>query len=368
MTLVLENRVKEISTTTGTGVLTLSGAMTGFRTFASRCAVGDTFRYTLQGVDSHGVPTGEWEVGIGTYSAANQITRSVLDSSSAGVAVDLSVGTKQIWIGMDAAMGSWIRERLTASRTYYVRTDGSDSNMGLVDSASGAFRTIQKAVDTAASLDLGKYQVTVQVRDGTYTDAVMLPKCQGDLTPVISGNVAAPSNVHVSVTGAHGFQAGTNTFASNGIAWHVQGMKITAPSKSCLYADGVGSFISHSDMVFGVANVHLAADHMGLILGKGACGIAGSAYAHAGTSRGGTVLFANGSSGKFLANVSITSFVSAFGGSTINAVALPPYTMGGFTCTGKQYESTHGSIVIPGAGGFPGTAAGTVSRSGVYWA
>lgn len=365
---ILENRVKETSTTTGTGALTVAGAMTGFRTFASKCAVGDTFRYTLQGVDSSGVPTGEWEVGIGTYSAANQITRSVLDSSNAGVAVDLSAGTKQIWIGMDAVMGGWIRERLTASRTYYVRTDGADSNTGLVDSAAGAFRTIQKAADTVAALDTGKYQATVQVKDGTYTDAVMLPKCQGDLTPIISGNVAAPSNVHVSVTGVNAFQAGADTVMNNGITWHVQGMKITAPVRNCLLAYGAGNHISCSNIVFGVANVHLSSDHGAQILVRGPCWIAGSAYAHAATGSEGVILFGAGSTGTFLASVSITSFISAFGGGKINAAGRPAYAMGAFTCTGKRYESTYGSIVLPCSGGFPGTTAGTISNGGVFWA
>ncbi len=337
--------------------------MTGFRTFASKCAVGDTFRYTLQGVDSSGVPTGEWEVGIGTYSAANQITRSVLDSSNAGAAVNLSAGTKQIWIGMDAMMGRWIQERLTAARTYYVRTDGADANTGLVDSAGGAFRTIQKAVDTVASLDMGKFQVTVQVQDGTYS-GVALPKCRGDLIPILTGNLTTPSNVHVSVSGSVAIGATSPTVVT-GIAWHVQGMKLTATSSTCLLVSGAGNIVTFSSVVFGAAGTHMSATVGGKIMGKGTYWIAGSANLHLASSYGGEVLFIAVGSGEFLANVSFSTFAWSYGGSTINALGVA-YVLGSYTCIGKRYDGYTGANIIAPNGGFPGNAAGTLVYAS-YW-
>lgn len=364
MAQILENRVKEITASTGTGVLTLAGTLAGFRTFASKCVVGDTFRYTLQSVDSTGIPTDDWEIGIGTYSASNQITRSVLDSSNAGAAVNLSAGTKHIWIGMDAVMGKWIQERLSAARTYYVRTDGSDSNTGLVDSAGGAFLTIQKAVDAVAALDMGKFQVTVQVKDGAYTGAVSLPKCRGDLIPIITGNLTTPSNVHLNVSGNPAIGATAPT-VNSGIVWHVQGVKLSASSSSCLYASGPGNVITFTSVVFGVAAVHMSSTIGGKIIGKGTYWIAGSANLHLSSSYGGEVLFIAVGSGEFLASVTFSAFAWSYGGSTINALGIA-YVLGSYTCTGKRYEGYSGANIIPCNGGFPGNAAGTLAYAS-YW-
>ncbi|MHC1697787.1 MAG: hypothetical protein AB9919_06965 [Geobacteraceae bacterium] len=92
------DRVKETATTTGTGAFTLAGAVTGFRTFASVLSTNDTCYYciALQGGS-------EWEVGLGTYSAANTLTRTtVLSSSNAGSAVNFSVGTKDVFLTVAA--------------------------------------------------------------------------------------------------------------------------------------------------------------------------------------------------------------------------------------------------------------------------
>ena len=104
MALQIADRVKETTTTTGTGALALGGAMTGFRAFSSVCSVGDTCYYALQAVDGNGVPTGDWEVGLGTYSSASTLTRTtVTASSNSGSAVSLSAGTKQVWLDLAAA-------------------------------------------------------------------------------------------------------------------------------------------------------------------------------------------------------------------------------------------------------------------------
>lgn len=106
---IAEDRVLETSTTTGTGALTLAGAVTGFRAFSAvMTSPSDTCYYVIEAVDGSGVPTGEWETGLGTYSAANTLTRTtVLESSNSGSVVTLSAGTKRVFMGglANAALG-----------------------------------------------------------------------------------------------------------------------------------------------------------------------------------------------------------------------------------------------------------------------
>lgn len=98
---ITEDEVLESTTTTGTGALTLAGALTGFRAFGSVMAVGDTCKYALFAVDANGNRTGDWERGLGTYSGTNTFTRTlVTGSSNAGAAVTLAAGTKYVCIAL----------------------------------------------------------------------------------------------------------------------------------------------------------------------------------------------------------------------------------------------------------------------------
>lgn len=97
---VSEDRVLETTTTTGTGALTLAGAVTGFRAFGSvMTSPSDTCWYALWAVDANGNATGDYEEGLGTYSASNTLTRTtVLRSSNANAVVTLAAGTKYVAI------------------------------------------------------------------------------------------------------------------------------------------------------------------------------------------------------------------------------------------------------------------------------
>lgn len=103
MALILADRVLETSTTTGSGNFTLAGAITGFRAFSAVCANNDTAYYYISGVDGSGVPTAEWETGLGTWGTGNLLTRTTVQASSnAGSAVNFSAGTKRVAISLTA--------------------------------------------------------------------------------------------------------------------------------------------------------------------------------------------------------------------------------------------------------------------------
>jgi hypothetical protein len=94
MALVVKDRVRETTTTTGTGTITLGGAATGFQSFS---VIGDsnTTFYTIQLAN-----TNEWEVGIGTYTlSGTTLSRdTILESSNGGSAVNFSAGSKDVFV------------------------------------------------------------------------------------------------------------------------------------------------------------------------------------------------------------------------------------------------------------------------------
>jgi hypothetical protein len=117
MALVLADRVKETTTTTGTGTLTLLGASIGFQSFAA-VGNGNTTYYTIS---SNG--GAEFEVGIGTYtSSGTTLSRTtVLTSSNSGSLVNLSAGTKDVFVTYPASKSTYE----TAGQEIYAGADGS---------------------------------------------------------------------------------------------------------------------------------------------------------------------------------------------------------------------------------------------------
>ena len=100
MALIVNDRVKETSTTTGTGTLNLEGAEQGYESFVSGIGTTNTTYYAIENNSA-----GEFEVGIGTVTDASPDTLSrdtVISSSNSDSKVDFSAGTKNVFCTLPA--------------------------------------------------------------------------------------------------------------------------------------------------------------------------------------------------------------------------------------------------------------------------
>ena len=138
--MVFFDRVKETSTTAGTGAITLAGAETGFRSFSSVLTTGNTVYYCIQGQTP-----GEWETGIGTYSGVNTLTRTTPTAGSAATPVSFSAGIKDVFITVGAA---------------YFGIANRSADVALYALLPG--ETVYKAFTTAAGTSIPLYITTVE--------------------------------------------------------------------------------------------------------------------------------------------------------------------------------------------------------------
>jgi len=105
MALVINDRVKVTSTTTGTGAMALGSAVTGFETFAQGIGNNNTTYYCIfnQG-------TTEFEVGLGTLdgTSANLTRTTVISSSNGDAAVNFTSGTKDVFCTLPASKSVYL--------------------------------------------------------------------------------------------------------------------------------------------------------------------------------------------------------------------------------------------------------------------
>lgn len=97
MAFILKDRVKETTNTTGTGSVSLNGAVTGFRSFAD-IADGNSTYYVIAGVS-------QFEVGIGTYTASGTtLSRDTVLSNSLGTTdkINFTAGSKDVFVDFPA--------------------------------------------------------------------------------------------------------------------------------------------------------------------------------------------------------------------------------------------------------------------------
>lgn len=265
-----------------------------------------------------------------------------------------------------------IRTKLESAATYYIRTDGNDSNDGSANDSAHAWLTVQHAIDIIKALDLNGQTVTVNVDDGTYSGIVTMdnpPLGGGSL--VISGNYSSPDSVVLTAS------AGATFNASNGFKVTLKGCKVnnTGSSNDCanVRADFL-AVISLDKVNFGQGSsgayvAQIAATNLGQVnilssytISGGGCGW------HMQAAFGGGIFIADG--------VAITvtgtpNFQTSFG--TANTLGFiqfwgaPPVFTGDATGT-RYYVAMNACIQTNGGGAnfFPGNGAGSTASGGQY--
>lgn len=146
------DRVKETSTTTGTGAITLGGAASGFRTFSSVYTTADTLYYTI--TDQNG---SNWEVGLGTYSTTLART-TVIASSNSNTAVNFTSGALYVFATVSANQFANV-----------TNTTVGAGNLLLGTAFSGNTSTIATTTGTLTSGHYAKFDASGNIIDGGTT-------------------------------------------------------------------------------------------------------------------------------------------------------------------------------------------------------
>jgi hypothetical protein len=191
MALVINDRVRETTTVTGTNDATLLGAVTGFQAF-SVIGNGNTTYYTIS--DQSG---GNWEVGIGTYSSVGPTLArtTILSSSNSGSIVSFPAGTKDVFVtypsekavyldgsdNVQPALGNVVASQVNIT---------AQGDLRLEDTSGGQYVALQAPGTVATS-----YTLTLPVDDGTNGQA-LITDGSGNLSwsSAASGDVYGPAS------------------------------------------------------------------------------------------------------------------------------------------------------------------------------
>lgn len=334
------------------------------RTGATGFVSGDVHKIALQ-LDDLSLwilvdTTPTWQqfgVGVSTFITLTDAPSSYTGQTGKVVAVNATED------GLEFITGGSGREVLTADRTYYVRTNGSDSNDGLTNTSGGAFLTLQKALTVSSALDKNTYSITIQLADGTYSGAsTVVTGLGGNGTCTIQGNASNAANV--VLTSSSGATFNTTDLSTT---WTIKDLTVgNTGSSYCLRASNGGSLIINN-VIFGAATggYHLASSYGGRISAGSNYTITGGAYAHIYAFQGGIVNI----TGRTITLTGTPTFITAF--IFTESIAATTYASNTFsgTAIGSKYNARKlGLIDVGGASIFylPGSTSGTTTSGGQY--
>ncbi|WP_326526496.1 hypothetical protein [Dokdonella sp.] len=357
------DRVKQYSTSTGAGDIAFSATIPGFNAFST---IGSApFPYEIHAIDGSGIPTGQWETGIGKISGGNLIRIAPDASSSGSVPLSFSAGTKVVSLCIPSTATAGMRR---ANTTYYVRPGGSNSNSGLVNDDGGAFLTIQHALNVAAAdmIISGSSDVSIYVETGSYAEYLVLPQIlrAGSGRPKIVGNGSGPTDVVVRAVSAE--------YCGDWILQYFSIANVEAVSNYNALQVGRGASLECNAMDFGSAGTgrHVFVRDGGRVLCSDYT-VGGGGKSHIKAEAGGSFVF-SGSVITFTASATFSEAVvqclTGAGHVELTGVSFDVSTYSA-TVTGKRYDINGNGVCNTGGGGasfVPGTVAGTTATGGQY--
>jgi len=203
MALVINNRVRELTSTTGTGTVTLGGAVGGFQTFAAGIGNSNTTYYAIS-INSEN----EWEVGLGTLSADSSTmarTNPPLESSNGDALVDFSAGSKEVFCTLPSEKAVYLDASGDQVGGFSSLADDSSPQLGgdldvvTYDIVSTANRDIDIIPNGTGDVNLGADSVQVGDNDA---NATITTQGTGDL--ILNTNNGTNAGSITLLDGANG--------------------------------------------------------------------------------------------------------------------------------------------------------------------
>lgn len=293
------------------------------------------------------------------FTGSGTAALATLTSTARSLLDDASASAMRTTLGL--VIGTDLRERLSANRDYYVRTDGSNSNNGLANTAGGAFLTIQKAIDVIlGTLDLDIYDVSVNIASGTYSGAISVAApVVGSGRIILKGDTTTPSNVNLT---------GGITVNGGGARLYIQGVKTSSTALFAnIYVKNGGYLKTTGKNEFGGATVghRILAEGGAVIEAVAAEVISGTAAGSHYMALSNGYIYCQGATWTASGTAAQGSFAQSMAGGIIYAYSN---TSSG-TFTGSRYSITlNGAIQSNGGGSsyFPGNSAGSTATGGQY--
>jgi hypothetical protein len=298
-------------------------------------------------------------------TTAQTLTNKTFDSTSVGATASARDGTTKL--ATNAYVDNTTREVLTGNRTYYVRTDGSDSNNGLANTSGGGFLTIQKAINVIANtLDLAGFMVTVQVATGTYAGTITVSgPWDGQGIVLLQGDPTTPSNVVISGAITVGVIP-TTSVGANGASLFLGGFKLTA-SGNQISVNEQSLLNIVGKMEYAGSGTHLLAQRFSSIYVNADYTISANCNSHWKVSTNGSIV----ANGRTITLSGSPVFSAGFANCARQSriiCATDTFSGSSGSSSLRYVLSTMGLIDTSGAGAtyLPGDTSGTNDGSGLY--